>query len=162
MHQIRLFHPDDEPLLADLYEATVRRWAPALYSPEQVEAWAIAARDSERIHAMLTGGQTFVAVDSNDQPIGFSGVEPDGRIASLYIAADSTRQGVGTALLQHVIRHAAETKIPPLWAEASFLSRALFERHGFVATDTEYIVLNGVEFKRWIVRQPIQARSASE
>lgn len=155
MHPIRPLHPNDEAQLADLYEATVRRWAPALYSPEQVEAWAIAARDSERFHAMLTGGQTFVAIDSSDQPIGFSGVEADGHIASLYIAAASTRQGVGTALLQHIIRHAEETKLPPLWAEASFLSRALFERHDFVVAEAEYIVLNDVEFKRWIVRQQV-------
>ena len=92
MLQIRPFHANDQALLADLYEATVRRWAPALYSPEQVEAWAMSARNSERFQAMLLGGQTFVAVDSLDQPTGFAGVEPNGRVASLYVAADSTRQ----------------------------------------------------------------------
>ena len=153
MPSIRPFHPNDEAQLADLYEATVRRWAPALYSAEQVEAWATAARDPERLHAMLTGGQTFVAVDALDQPIGFSGVEPDGRIASLYVAANSTRQGIGSSLLRHVIQHAAQAKLPPLWSEASFLSRALFERHNFVVEHAEYIDFNGVEFKRWIVRQ---------
>jgi len=152
---IRPFRPDDQAQLADLYEATVRRWAPALYSPEQVEAWAMTARDSARFHSMLTGGQSFVAIDSLDQPIGFTGVESDGRVASLYVAAESIRMGIGSSLLRHVIEHASDVKLPPLWSEASFLSRKLFERHNFVVEDEEHIVLNDVKFKRWIMRQQL-------
>jgi len=135
----------------------VRRWAPALYSPEQVEAWAITARDSARFHSMLTVAKSFVAIDSSDRPIGFTGVDPDGRIASLYVAADSTRMGVGSSLLRHVIDHASKMKLPSLWSEASSLSRALFERHDFAVENVEYIILNNVEFKRWIVRQQLKA-----
>ena len=153
---IRPFQPEDESQLADLYEATVRRWAPGLYTHQQVEAWATAARENEHFHRMLSEGQTFVAVDLSDQPLGFSGVEYDGRVASLYVAASSTRQGIGTALLRRVMLFARREKIQPLWTEASFLSRALFERHGFKVANAEHIVFNGVEFKRWLMRQPVK------
>ena len=154
---IRPFQTADEPKLADLYEATVRRWAPALYSADQVEAWAISARDSNRFHSMLTEAQSFVAIDSLNQPLGFTGVDQDGRIASLYVAADSTRMGIGSSLLRHVIDHASKMKLPSLWSEASSLSRELFQRHDFVVENAEYVVLNNVEFKRWIVRQQLNA-----
>ena len=153
MIKIRPLQPADESQLAELFEATVRRWAPALYTPEQVDAWAVSARDEERFHRMLTVGQTFVAVDVSNQPLGFSGVENDGHIASLYVAASSTRKGIGTALLRHVIHFARQQNIPSLWSEASFLSRALFERHGFTVTEAQYVKINGVEFKRWLMHQ---------
>ena len=117
----------------------------------------MAARDSEHFHAMLTNGQTFVAVDSLDTPVGFTGVEPSGRVASLYVAASWTRKGIGSSLLQHVIEHATKLQLPILWSEASFLSRAVFERHNFAVENAEYIVFNGVKFKRWIVRQRLHA-----
>ena len=153
MHHIRPYRETDNAHLADLYEETVRRLAPVLYSPEQVEAWAMAARDSEHFHAMLTNGQTFVAVDSLNSPIGFAGVEPSGRVASLYVAADSTRKGIGSSLLQHIIQHATKGRLPLLWSEASFLSRVVFERHNFAVENAEHVMFNGVKFKRWIMRQ---------
>ncbi len=151
MIKIRPFRPADESQLADLYEATVRRWAPDLYTPEQVEAWAMVARDTDRFHSMLTTGRTFVAVDASNQPVGFSGVKDSGRIASLYVAADATRNGIGTALLSHVVDYASKMRFTPLWSEASFLSRPLFERNGFTVTQAEHIMIDGIEFKRWIV-----------
>lgn len=127
MINIRPFQAADETLLADLYEATVRRWAPALYSRAQVNAWAMVARDTDRFHSMLTAGRTFVAVGVSNQPVGFSGVEDDGRIASLYVAADATRSGIGTALLSHVRDHASQMKslhfgLKQVFSAAHFLS----------------------------------------
>lgn len=151
---IRPYQAADLQPLAELYEQTVRRWAPSLYSEEQVEAWATSPHDSERFELLLTQAQTFVAIKNEDDPVGFSGVEPNGRVATLYIHAQHTRQGIGSRLLQHVINYAAEQGIGPLWSEASFLSRPLFERHGFQVTEPEHVIFNGVEFKRWIVRIP--------
>ncbi len=151
-YTIRPYQKSDLLPLAKLYEQTVRQWAPALYSPAQVEAWATSPHDHERFSTLLEKAHTFVAVTATQDPIGFSGVEPNGRIASLYIGADQTRQGIGSALLQHAIAYATGQGIGPLWSEASILSRPLFERHGFQVTEPEHVMFNGVEFKRWIVR----------
>jgi putative acetyltransferase len=153
MIRIRPFHEADESHLARLYEATVRRWAPQFYSPEQVEAWAMVPHDRDRFRNMLCDGRTFVAVNTTDQSVGFCGVESDGRVASLYVAPDSTRRGIGTALLRHVVAFASEKNLETLWAEASYLSRPLFERNGFSTTNVERIFLDNVEFERWIVRR---------
>jgi putative acetyltransferase len=153
---IRPYVDSDLPLLAELYEQTVRRWAPSLYSPAQVEAWATMPRNAERFFDMVAVPRTFVAVDESDLPLGFGGIEPAGRIASLYVAADHVRQGVGSLLLKYLIRDASMHRMDEIWSEASQFSRPLFERHGFCTTKTEVVNYNGATFERWIVRRQLQ------
>jgi len=42
---------------------------------------------------------TIIAINQDNQPIGFAGLENTGRITSLYVLAAQMRQGIGSALL---------------------------------------------------------------
>ena len=105
--QFRLATSDDLPALAELYATTVRRLGPTLYTAEQVRVWSESPRDAERFRDFILNARTLVALAENaTDPVGFAGLEADGRIASLYVAADFCRQGVGTALLQAILEQA--------------------------------------------------------
>lgn len=152
---IRPFQSPDLPALGHIYQATVRAHAPAVYTPEQVEAWA-SFPDDEAFADFIERPQTFVAIDSIVNIVGFAGFESSGRIASLYVAADQTRTGIGSALLSHIIATAETQGIHWLWSEARFLSQKLFHNNGFQTVAAEYVQRNGVPFKRWIVTRRLK------
>jgi len=144
---------DVEPL-AEVYAGTVRTLGPQLYTREQVEAWAAATKRPAFVDFVLKP-MTFVAVAA-DVPIGFSGVEEDGHVASLYVDGAWTRRRVGTALLERVLVYAKEQGMDELYTEASQFSRPLFERFGFLVAETQYVTYNDVLFERWLMRKVMQ------
>lgn len=145
----RLATEADLPALARVYEDTVRKLGPALYTPEQVAAWAAYAREAEAFRGFVLNARTVVAVSAG-RPVGFCGVEPGGRVASLYVDAAHTRQGLGGALLARALDEArAAWGLARFHTEASHFSRAVFERRGFVVDEQEVVVRNGVSFHRF-------------
>ena len=77
MLQIRLFQPEDEMPVAELFHHTVRNINIQHYSAEQVKAWApdnIYFRDWAQV---CSSNFTYVAV-KNNQILGFAKLNPDG------------------------------------------------------------------------------------
>ena len=153
MFDMRLVRASDVDLLADVYADAVRMLGPQLYSAEQVEAWAAAVKQPA-FRDFVLRPMTFVAV-ADDRPIGFSGVEEDGHVASLYVAGAWTRRGVGSALLTRVLLHAESQSIRKLHTEASRFSRPLFARFGFDVAETQHVTYNDVVFERWLMRKDL-------
>jgi GNAT superfamily N-acetyltransferase len=91
--------------------------------------------DAARWARSLAAGNTFVAVDARDEPIGFAVLAlPDGApyLDELSVRQSAMRGGVGTALLQAALRWSG---VRPLWlttyGHVSF-NAPFYERHGFV------------------------------
>ncbi|MGB1876445.1 MAG: GNAT family N-acetyltransferase [Rhodospirillaceae bacterium] len=60
-------------------------------------------------------------------PMGFCGYARDGHITSLYIHPDSEEQGVGRALLTHVLEDARAHGVTDFYVEASEMAFPLFD-----------------------------------
>jgi putative acetyltransferase len=142
----------DLPRLAALYAASVRALGPSVYSAEQVDAWAQFAEDLETFGRFVFGVRTILIEDASGI-VGFCGVDKGGHVASLYVRADRTREGIGTKLLQMALERAAASGIREFHAEASALSLPVFRRFGFVVCGTEKAVRGGVVFERYLVRR---------
>lgn len=140
----------DIPALATVYRDSVKAIAPQRYSPEQVEAWAYFPSDTEAFNDFIFHPTTFVA-ELDGMIVGFSGVEENGHIASLYVHSNYNRQGIGSRLLETVIEYAQLHQISRLYTEASEFSRALFEKFGFQVSQTENIIREGVWFHRYLL-----------
>jgi putative acetyltransferase len=79
--QVRPFHPDDAPALAELYGRSVRELGDRDYSPEQVAASAGLAPAPQQLIDLMDGGRArWVAADAEDRPLAFADPEADGRI----------------------------------------------------------------------------------
>lgn len=151
MH-LRLATADDLPALAELYAYTVRQLGPALYTTDQVRVWSASPDDVERFRGFVLNAYTLVAVVQDSQhPVGFAGLEPNGRIASLYVHADYCRRGIGTALLAALLEKAQADGLTRLRTEASKFSRPVFERFGFVLDEVERGMHHGVPFMRFLM-----------
>jgi putative acetyltransferase len=138
---------EDIPTCQDIFYRSVVELAPQLYTPEQVSAWSKSPQDLEKFKIFILKPVTFLACEQ-ERVLGFSGLEPDGHIASLYVAPEYPRQGVGSALLGQVLSYAKTLGCPQVYAEASFFSRDLFLKFGFQVEALEEVNYNGVLFKR--------------
>jgi putative acetyltransferase len=155
MH-FRLATDDDLPALAALYSNTVRTLGPALYTADQVRVWSASPDHAERFRGFILEAHTLVALtEASPLPLGFAGLEPDGRIASLYVRADHCRQGIGSALLAALIEKAAADGLSKLRTEASKFSRPVFERFGFELDEVERGLHHGVPFARFLMSRGV-------
>lgn len=148
--KIRVATVLDIPALAEVYRDSVKAIAPQRYLPEQVEAWVYFPSDTAAFNNFIFNPTTFVA-ELDGIIVGFSGVEENGHIASLYVRGDYNRQGIGSRLLENVIQYAKSHNIPQLYTEASEFSRALFNKFGFQVSETENVIREGVWFHRYLM-----------
>lgn len=145
---IRLARPEDFDALADLYCCAVQQTAIALYSPEQIEAWSSFTKHREKFHPFIFNGDTFLK-EINGEIVGFCGLEADGHVISLYVHPRFNRQGHGSALLRYVLQQGEARGMRRFYAEASYLSKSVFERCGFQVAGMETVDYFGVVFERF-------------
>ena len=144
-YAVRHYQASDASQMAQLYFDSARQLGRRRYSPEQVAAWAPARGAPGSVHARATDGRTtFVAVSTAGQVLGYGDLEPDGHIDHLYCRPDVAGLGVGSALVDALLAHAAANGINRLRVEASELARGLFERNGFVVAHRRDFEVRGV------------------
>lgn len=147
-HAFRLAMENDFETLRYIYRETVKKLAPSLYSPLQVEAWASTPDDISHFHFFIFNPDTYLLL-IQEKIIGFCGLRKNGHIASLYIHPDFTRQGYGTKLLNNVLTIGIRQGIIRFFTEASFFSHPVFLRCGFTVIETETVHYGDVAFERY-------------
>ncbi len=147
----RLATAADVPALATLYRDTALALGPQVYTPEQVAAWARSTEDTERFARYILDADTWITGDDAG-PTGFCGVavhEGVGDVHSLYVRAALTRQGLGRALLAHVLARAQAAGAARFEAWATPFSQPVFQRAGFVLQRVVAEPYQGVLFERY-------------
>jgi len=152
---IRPMAQGEEQALTRLYQDSILGLGPAHYSAEQVTAWASFGAEREAFTEFVCVPWTVVAEDETGL-IGFAGLEDDGHVPSLYVRHDRARRGVGSQLLEAVLREAESRGVNRLYAEASLFSKGVFEKYGFVVERMEHSERRGILFDRFLM-----ARTAS-
>jgi len=148
---LRLAIPEDIEALRHVYATSVKALAQGYYSSGQIAVWAGYAEVPAFVDFILEPLTIVATVDR--QPIGFCGVEPTGHIASLYVHPDHARRGIGMALLGEALNCCATPTRGHWFAEASLLSRPVFERLGFAQIAVEHTDRDGVRFERFLMRR---------
>ena len=142
---IRQFRAGDEHALHNLTEAAILVVGRAGYSQEQVTAWAARHQSASHLRERIDGGHVvFVAADTNDAPVAFSLIEPDGHLDQLYCHPDHTRRGLADRVLTAAEDHARAHGMTRLYTEASGLARPAFERAGYTVTQRRDFEIDGV------------------
>src|SRR5579872_869818 len=124
--------PDDVPILAEIFRASIQELSAEDYTSTQQEAWAAAADDEEEFGARLSGELTLVATISGDV-IGFASLAGNSRIDMLYVHPVAAGQGVAAMLCEALETLAAARGTKELSVDASDTARGFFEKRGFVA-----------------------------
>ncbi len=160
---IRRLTPDDHTAVIEVYRDAVHTQAPALYSPQQVAAWAGLPLNRPDFRLTLERGFGLVSEGepSGTDPVppieAFAVLEPLDRVSLLYCRGRSCRQGRAGVLLQALEALARTAGVASLRTEASFISRPLFERQGWQVMAMEDLELGGVSFRRSLMHKTLDS-----
>ncbi len=141
---IRPFAPSDAEALASLFHASVGEAGIRHYSAEQVVAWSPSKPDAEGYVLQAEGRTMLIAVNDDNQPIGYGDLKADGSIDHLYCHPDLIGTGVGSAIYAAIESVAKRAGITVLFVEASEGARSLFKRRGFRVLARNDFTINGV------------------
>jgi putative acetyltransferase len=134
--------PEDVPVLAEIFRASIEELAAEDYSEAQREAWASAAADEEEFGARLEGALTLLAtLDGN--AVGFASLTDNTKIDMMYVHPAAAGQGAGTMLCDALERLASARGTKELTVEASDTARGFFEKRGFVGRTRNTVTLAG-------------------
>ncbi len=139
---LRPMLPDDVPLLAEIFRASIEELTADDYSEGQREAWASAADDEDEFGDRLAGELTLVATYEGTA-IGFASLADNKQIDLLYVHPEAAGQGAGTMLADALEKLAAGRGSKELTVEASDSARGFFEKRGFVARTRNTVSLGG-------------------
>ncbi len=150
--EIRAYAPADLAVLRSIYAESIRYLGESAYSEEQVAAWSSLSEDAEPFTKWIEDVSTFVAVGDDGACIGFGGLEPGGRISSLFVAPAHMRTGVGSMLVQRLMAEAKSVGVVGVTTQASEFSKPLFEKFGFSVVELEHTEFKGIAFDRYVMR----------
>lgn len=137
---LRPYLPPDAALCAAIFRAAIEELAADDYDEDQREAWASRSDDVAAFGARLAGALTLVALVEGG-PVGFASLKGD-VIDMLFVAPAVAGRGVGTMLIDALIKLAGARGVTKLTSEVSDTARPLFEKQGFVG-ERRNMVRNG-------------------
>jgi putative acetyltransferase len=137
----RPYLSSDAALCAAIFRAAVEELTIDDYDEDQREAWASRSDDVAAFGARLAGALTIVAIVEGG-PVGFGSLKGD-VIDMLFVAPAVAGRGVGTALLDALVKLAAARGVRKLTSEVSDTALLVFERQGFAAERRNAVQIDG-------------------
>jgi putative acetyltransferase len=151
---LRPYLPEDAPLLAEIFRASVEELTGDDYAPAQQRAWAAVADDEEAFAKRLGGALTLIAT-TEGAPVGFASLAGGEKIDLLYVHPAATRRGVAALLVDALEKLAAARGAKRLTADASDTSLGFYEHRGFVPMQRNTVRCNGEWFANTTVEKKL-------
>lgn len=130
-YSTRLLTEQDISQMQSLFQSTVFYVNSKDYTKEEVEDWASCGDSMEHWKELLLKNSYIAALDNWGNIIGFSSMNADGYLHSLFVHKDWQRKGVATLLLSEVEKMADEYGVRKISTEASITARPFFEKRGY-------------------------------
>jgi putative acetyltransferase len=127
---LRPFLPQDTPMLAEIFRASIEGLTEDDYNPAQQEAWAAEADDLEALAERL-GKHLALIATLEGSPVGFISLDGPTAIGLFYVHPAVAGQGGGRMLYEAVEKLSAARGVPHLSVDASDSAREFFQRRGF-------------------------------
>jgi putative acetyltransferase len=129
---LRPFLPSDARRCVEIFRSSIEELAIEDYSSEQCEAWAARADDVAAFGKRLAESLTLIATVEGESA-GFASLVGADVLDMLFVDPAHARRGVGTALIDALVRIARARGVERLSSEVSDTAKPLFERQEFVA-----------------------------
>ncbi len=155
---IRLYSPPDATTLVHIFHDAVHQVGSLDYSEKQVTAWSPEPVESEKFHQRISDGRdVFVALGSDEIPIGFIELKPNGHIDCFYCSPKHIGCGVGAALYQKLEAAAIDRGNKSLFVEASEAAQRFFRKVGFDIENRREFQHNGVLIHNYLMRKKLSS-----
>ncbi|MEG3638435.1 GNAT family N-acetyltransferase [Magnetococcus sp. PR-3] len=152
----RLFKTSDATALCEIFQQAVLQLGPSYYNTEQVRIWVNRTPTPQAMAQRMSDGRFVrVAVDDQNNPIGFMDLEQDGHIDLCYIHPDWARRGVGSTLLHEIEQFALHAHYPKLYSEVSEVGKPFFLRRSFKCLHTRHLCIDGINIHNYALEKPL-------
>jgi putative acetyltransferase len=154
---LRPFLPEDTPLLAEIFRASIEELTEDDYNPAQQEAWAAEADDLEAFAERL-GKHLALIATLGGSPIGFITLDSPTAIGLFYVHPAAAGQGAGAMLYDAVEKIAGSRGAPHLLVDASDTAREFFARRGFSAERRNSITVGNEWISNTTMKKTLAAK----
>ncbi|MHC2620210.1 putative acetyltransferase [Bradyrhizobium huanghuaihaiense] len=137
---LRPFLPDDVPVLAAIFTASIEQLTGDDYSEVQQQAWMEAAEDEE-FGKRLASDLTLIAT-LEGSPVGFASLRGADHIRMLYVHPAVAGQGIATMLVDALEKLAGSRGAKSLSVDASDTAEGFFAKRGYTAQQRNSITIN--------------------
>ncbi|WP_199751327.1 GNAT family N-acetyltransferase [Bradyrhizobium sp. RP6] len=137
---LRPFLPDDVPVLAAIFAASIEELTGDDYSEAQQEAWMEAAED-EDFGKRLAADLTLIAT-LEGSPVGFASLRGNDHIRMLYVHPAVVGQGIATLLVDALEKLAGSRGAKSLSVDASDTAQGFFAKRGYTAQQRNSVTMN--------------------
>ncbi|MBU3809519.1 MAG: GNAT family N-acetyltransferase [Candidatus Phocaeicola faecipullorum] len=131
-YKIRPLEEKDIHDMQNLFHTTVLNINIKDYTKEEVEDWASCGDDMEHWKEILFNNQFIGAFNEQGCLIGYSSMNKNGYLHSMFVHKDWQGKGIATLLLSEVEKIARQYKVKEITSEVSKTARPFFEHKGYV------------------------------
>lgn len=131
-YNIRPLEEKDIHDMQSLFHSTVLNVNIKDYTKEEVEDWASCGDDMEHWKEILFNNQFIGAFNEQGCLIGYSSMNKNGYMHSMFVHKDWQGKGIATLLLSEVEKIARQYKVKEITSEVSKTARPFFEHKGYV------------------------------
>ena len=145
MLKIRRARQEDCHSIGSVHAAAVRGIRTALYTPEEIQAWAVPKNPSSYEESIRIK-EFFVAEDVG-VIVGFGVLNQESaEVEAVYVSPEADRRGIGLEVLRKLEERASDLGLQLLRLNASLNAVPFYEKAGYVAQErSKYRLLTGVE-----------------
>ncbi len=146
MPYIRKARREDCHSISSVHSAAVRGIRTALYTPEELQAWAV-PKQPESYEETIRSKEFFVAEDEGGVILGFGVLNQEiAEVEAVYVAPEAGRRGIGLEILRKLEERASAQGLMELRLNASLNAVPFYEHAGYVAQEpSKYRLQTGVE-----------------
>ncbi|MGY4625231.1 GNAT family N-acetyltransferase [Bradyrhizobium sp. USDA 4486] len=137
---LRPFLPEDVPVLAAIFTASIEELTGDDYSEAQQQAWMEAAED-EQFGKHLATDLTLIAT-LEGSPVGFASLRGTDHIRMLYVHPAVSGQGIATMLVDALEKLAGSRGATALTVDASDTAQNFFAKRGYTAQRRNSVTVN--------------------
>ena len=144
MITIRKYVEEDAQTTWQLFFNTVRNINRQDYNEQQLQAWAPESMDLFIWNKRMMDVEPFVA-EVDGITVGYADLQNDGLIDHFFCHQNYQRQGVGRALMMHILHEGKKRGIKHYFSQVSITAKPFFEHFGFKVVEQKLLEVRGEE-----------------
>lgn len=150
---IRKYRSEDCSSMAKMFYETVHTVNAADYSIEQLNTWATGNVNIDEWDKSFLGHYSLVAVNNNNEIVGFGDIDSTGYLDRLYVHKDYQKCGIGTMICDELEKWAIDRKIDTIITHASITAKGYFECRGYNVIKKQKVIRCGIELVNYVMKK---------
>ena len=152
---IRPLTERDIPEMRELFRSTVLTVNSKDYTKEEVEDWASCGDCIEHWKELFAKNNYIGVLDGQGNIIGFSSMNAEGYLHSMFVHKDWQGKGVATLLLSEVEKMARGYGVHKISVEVSITARPFFEKRGYKVVKEQKAKANRLYLTNYVMEKAV-------